>query len=51
MEDLDHSTLIEERKKKIYADAYEKNLNQYVKLPSIKKKMIVMMKTNTGQQA
>ena len=37
--------------KNLDAAAYEKNLYKDVKLPSIKKKMIVMIKLNTGQQA
>ena len=51
MEDLDHPALIEERKKNLDDDAYENNLNQDVKIPSIKKKLIVMIKLNTGQQS
>ena len=39
LKDLDHPALLEEQKQNIYADAYEKNLNQYVKLPSKKKEM------------
>ena len=49
MNNLDHPTLIKERKQNIDAGAYEKNLNQDVKLPSIKKKMILMIKLSTGQ--
>ena len=37
MEYLDHPALIEEWKQKIYVTAYENNLNQDVKIPSIKK--------------
>ena len=51
MDDLDHPELIEEQKQNIYAADYENNLNQDVKIPSIKKTMIVMIKLNTGQQA
>ena len=35
----------------IDAAAYENNLNQYVKLPSIKKKINRNEKKNIGQQA
>ena len=37
MDYLDHPALIEEWKQNIDADSYENNLNQDVKLPSIKK--------------
>ena len=37
MDDIDHPALIEEWKQNIDADSYENNLNQDVKLPSIKK--------------
>ena len=39
MDDLDNHALIKEWKKKIDAAAYEENLIQYVKKPSIKKKI------------
>ena len=39
MDDLDNPALIEEWKQNIDADAYGKNLNQDVKLPSIKKQI------------
>ena len=42
MKNIDHPALIEEWKKNIDAAAYEKNINQDVKIPSIKKKLIVM---------
>ena len=51
MDNLDYPALIEEWKQNIDAAAYEKNLYQDLKLPSIKKKLIVMIKLNTGQQA
>ena len=51
MDDLDHPELIEKWKKHIDADDYETNKNQDVKIPSMKKKMIVIIKMNTGQQA
>ena len=51
MDNLDHPGFIEEHKQNIYAAAYENNLNQDVKLPSMKKKLIVMIKLNTSQQA
>ena len=51
MENLDYPALIEEWKQNIDAAAYEKNLYQDLKLPSIKKKIIVMIKLNSGQQA
>ena len=51
MENLDHPALIEERKPNLDADAHEKYLNKDVNLPSIKKKMILMIKMNTSQQA
>ena len=35
MENIDHHTLIEERKQNLDAAAYEKNLNQDVNIPSI----------------
>ena len=50
MDDIDHPAFIEVGKN-IDDAAYEKNINQYVKIPSIKKKMIVTIKLNTGQQA
>ena len=39
MDDLDHPVLIKELKQNLDAAAYEKNLNQDVKIPSIKKKI------------
>ena len=51
MEDLYHRALIEEWKQNIYATDYEKYRNRDVKIPSIKKKMLVIIKLNTGQQA
>ena len=39
MDDLDHPALIEEWKQNLDAAAYEKNLNQYVKIPSVQKKI------------
>ena len=39
MDNIDHPALIEEWKQHIDAAAYEKNLDQYVKMPSIKKKI------------
>ena len=36
MEDIDHPELIEEWKQNIDASNYENNLNQDVKIPSIK---------------
>ena len=49
--DIDHPTLIGEWKKNIDATAYENNLYKAVKLPSIKKILIVMIKYNTGQKS
>ena len=43
--------MIEECEKNPDAAAYEKNVNQYVKIPPIKKQMIIMIKLKTGQQA
>ena len=37
MKNIDHPALIEEWKKNIDAADYEKNLNQVVKIPPIKK--------------
>ena len=51
MYDIDHPEFIEERKQNLDAYAYEKNLNQDVKIPIIKKKMIVMIKLNTEKKA
>ena len=34
----------------LYSAAYDNNLNQDVNIPSIKKKMIVTIKLNNGQQ-
>ena len=51
MDDLYHPTLSEEWKQNIDAADYENNLNKDVKLPSIKKILIAMIKFNTGQQA
>ena len=51
MEDIEHPTLIEEWKQNIHADAYENKLYKDVKLPSINKKSIVIMKQNTSQKA
>ena len=45
MDNIDHPALIEECKQIFDAE------NQYVKIPPIKKKMIVMIKLKTGQQA
>ena len=39
MDDIDHLALIEEWIQYIYAAYYENNLNQDVKIPSIKKKI------------
>ena len=39
MDDLGHTALIEEWKQNVDAADYEKNLNQDVKIPSIKKKI------------
>ena len=50
MDNIDHPALIEERKN-IDAAAYEKSLNQDVKIPSIKKTIIVIINLNNGQQA
>ena len=50
MEDLDHPALIDERKQIFDDAAYEKNINQDVKKQSIKKKYILIIKLNTGQQ-
>ena len=50
MDDLDHPAFIEEWKQKLDAADYEKNLSQDVKVSSIRKKMIVMIKLNTGEQ-
>ena len=50
MDNIDHRALNEEWKQNLDAAAYEININQDVKLPSLKKKMIVMRKMTTGQQ-
>ena len=39
MDDIDHPALIEECKNNIDPAAYENNMNQDVKLPSIKEKI------------
>ena len=51
MENIYHPTLIEEWRQNIDAAAYETKINQDVKIPAIKKKTIVMIKLNNGQQA
>ena len=51
MDNIDHPALIKEWKKNIDAGAYENNLYKDVKLPSIKKFLIVMIKQNTGQKS
>ena len=51
MYDLDNPALIKEWKQNINDTAYEKYINQDIKIPSIKKKLIVTNKINTGQQA
>ena len=51
MEDIEHPDLIEEQKRNIDAAAYEKIQYKDVKLPSIKKFLIVMIKQNTGQKS
>ena len=51
MDDLDHPEFIEQWKQNLDASAYEENINQDVKLPSVKKQFIVMIKLNTGQQS
>ena len=51
MEDIDNTELIKEWKQNVDAAAYENNINQDVKIPSIKKKLIVIIKMNTGKQA
>ena len=51
MDYLDHPALIEEWKQNLDTAAYEKNLYKDVKLPSIKKKLIVTIKQDTGQKA
>ena len=51
MEDIDHPELIEEQKQNIEAADHEKNINQDVNLPSIKKKLIVMIKLKIGPKA
>ena len=51
MDYLDNPDLIEECKQNLDAAAYENILNQDVKIPSIKKILIVIIKMNTGQQA
>ena len=45
MEDLDHPALNEEWKQNIDTATYEKNMNQDVNLPSIKKKIDCNNKT------
>ena len=45
MGDLDHPDFIEERKQNLDAAAYEKNLNQDVKIPSIKENIDCNNKT------
>ena len=51
MEDIEHPALIEEWIQNIDAASYEINLDQDVKLPSIKKKIDRNDKQNTGQKA
>ena len=51
IDDIEHPALIDEWKQDIDAAAYEKNLYKDVKLPSIQKKLIVMMKKNTGPKS
>ena len=51
MDDLGCPAWIEEQKQNIDAAAYEKNLNKDVKLPSIKKQLIVIIQLNTGQKS
>ena len=51
MDYLYHPALVEECKQNIDAAAYENNLNQEVKIPSIKKIVIVIIKSNTVQQS
>ena len=51
MEDIDYPALIEEWKQNINATAYENIIQKYINLPSIKKKSIVMIKQNTGQNS
>ena len=51
MDDLDHTEFIEERKQNLYTAAYENNLYKHVKLPSIKKKLMLMIKHNTVQKS
>ena len=51
MEDLYRNVLVEGWRQNLYATAYEKNLNQYVKIPSIKEKLIVTIKLKTGQHS
>ena len=50
MENLDHPELIAEWKQDLDAIFDEKYIYKDVKLPSIKKTIIVMIKLNTGQQ-
>ena len=51
MDDIEHPALIEERKENLDAAVYEKNLYKYVRLTSIRKKLIAMIKQNTSQKA
>ena len=51
MDDLDHPAFIEEWKQNLDTAAYKKILYTDVELPSIKKKLIVMIKHNTGQNS
>ena len=51
MDDLDHIALIEEWQQNLDAADYENNLNQDIKIQSMKKKLILMIKLNTVQQA
>ena len=48
---FEHTDLIEEWKQNIDDTAYEKYINRDVKITSIKEKLIVMVRLNTGQQA
>ena len=50
MDDLEHPALIEEWKKHLDAAAYEKYIYKDVKIPSIRKN-IVMIKQNTGKKS
>ena len=49
LKDINHPTLLQERKLNLDASAYERNIDANVSKPSDKKKLIVMIAMCTGQ--